>query len=72
MALTPTMALDIEDIRLGIAGQGAKSGIGFQLFLKDKSSIVFVLTDHQASALTKEVEGLLVKLRAEAPSQTKN
>lgn len=63
----PEEMLDIIDIQTVIASRGGKSGVGFRLFLRDGTSLQFVLTDDQASGLATEVECRLAAMREKPP-----
>jgi len=68
----PQECLDILDIQIGLASQGAVSGLAFRLALRDGQSLLFALTDHQARLLAKAIVDRLEVARAEPVSQAVN
>lgn len=68
----PEFALDVEDIQIGLASQGATSGIALRFFLRDGQTVVFALPDHQATKLAMEIQVQLKKSAIVPPSHNKN
>ncbi len=59
----PQPCLDILDIQIGLASQGEVSGLAFRLHLRDGSSLLFALSDHQARLLAKGIVDRLDEAR---------
>jgi len=66
------LLLDVMDIQIGIASQGALSGLAFRLFLRDKSMVAFALTEDQANGFAKEIESRLAELRKASPTPSRH
>jgi hypothetical protein len=47
----PELALDVFDIEIGFASQGEVSGLAFRFHLRDGTTMIFALTDGQATSL---------------------
>jgi hypothetical protein len=66
------VALDIVDLKLGIATQGDTSGVGFRLFLRDGKQLVFALTEAQTLQFARAIQEALIKLRTPSSGGSKH